>query len=433
MAAPILARAPRDDAPSLQPREALRAAFDATVATAQPERCLPRYLPHPPRGRTLVVGAGKASAAMAAALEAHWPRPLSGIVLTRRGHAVPTREIEIVEAGHPVPDEAGLAATSRIRALLGEAGPDDLVIGLFSGGGSSLLCAPAGGMTLSDKQAVNRALLASGAPIDAMNVVRKHLSLVKGGRLAALAGRSRIVSLIMSDVPGDDMATIASGPTVGDSSTAADALAIVERYRIPMPAAALAWLEAASGQPESAPELSHVTNTLVMTPAIALGAAADLLRERGFEVLYLGDDIEGEAREVGADHARFVRRLSASPRPLVVLSGGETTVTMRGPAGGRGGRNTEYLLALALGLEGMPGVTALAADTDGIDGSEDNAGALFDAGTLARARAAGLDPEARLAANDAYAVFAASGDLLMTGPTHTNVNDFRAILIPPRR
>ncbi len=420
-------------APSATPaHEVLKAAFAATVATAQPERCLARYLPEPPRGRTIVVGAGKASAAMAAALEAQWPAALSGLVLTRRGHAVPTRSIEIVEAGHPVPDAAGLAATARIRDLMVQAGPDDLVIGLFSGGGSSLLCAPAGGLSLADKQAVNRALLASGAPIDAMNVVRKHLSQVKGGRLAALAPHTRIVSLIMSDVPGDDMATIASGPTVGDASTASDALAVVERYRIPLPETARRALAAAAARPEPAADLSHVTNNLIMTPAIALGAAADLLRARGLDVHMLGDDIEGEARDVGADHARLVRGLAGRGRSLAVLSGGETTVTLRNAAGGRGGRNTEYLLALALGLEDVPGITALAADTDGIDGSEDNAGALFDAGTLARARTAGLDPAERLGANDAYSVFEAAGDLLVTGPTHTNVNDFRLVLIDRR-
>lgn len=414
-------------------RDLVLKAFEVAVETAQPRHCLSEFLPEVPRGRTIVIGAGKASAAMAAAFEALWPAEASGLVLTRHGHRVPTKAIEIVEAGHPVPDLAGLEATARIRQLLGEAQPDDLVVGLFSGGGSSLLCAPTGKLTLQDKQAINRALLASGAPIDAMNIVRKHLSLVKGGRLALAAPHTPIVSLIMSDVPGDDLSTIASGPTVPDESTLAQARDVVARYRVNLPVAAIALLDdPAQETPKSGdPRLSHVSNRLIMTPDRALQDAAELIREAGYDVMYLGDDIEGEAREVGAQQARLAREHLGTSKPLCILSGGETTVTIKGQSGGRGGRNTEYLLGLALGLEGVSNVTALAADTDGIDGSEDNAGAILSADTLARARAAGIDPAEALTRNDAYRVFEAAGDLVMTGPTHTNVNDFRAILIDP--
>jgi hydroxypyruvate reductase len=414
-------------------RRLLTRAFDAAVEIAQPRHCLADALPRAPRGRTLVVGAGKASASMAAAFEGLWPGDLSGLVLTRHGHAVPTDRIEIVEAGHPVPDEAGHAATARVLDLLGGVGPDDLVVGLFSGGGSSLLCAPAGGLTLAEKQEINRALLASGAPIEAMNVVRKHLSLVKGGRLALAAPETPFVSLIMSDVPGDDLSTIASGPTVADASTLAQAREIVERWSIPLPEAARRlWADDSFETPKSGdPRLAHVTNKLVMTPAQALQGAAKVLRREGVEVLFLGDDVEGEAREVAKQQADLALRLADTGKPLCILSGGECTVTVRA-RGGRGGRNAEYLLALALELEGHDNMLAIAADTDGIDGSESNAGALMTHKTLHRARLAGIDPAGALAVNDAYSVFEASGDLLVTGPTHTNVNDFRAILIMPR-
>ncbi len=410
----------------------LCAAFLRCVAIAQPLQCLAPALPPPPRGRTLVIGAGKASAAMAAALEALWAGPLAGLVLTRHGHAMPTRSIEIIEAGHPVPDESGYRATRRLCQLMGEASPDDLIIGLFSGGGSSLLCAPAGKMTLADKQALNRALLASGAPIHAMNTIRKHLSDVKGGRLALMAPRTPIVSLIISDVPGDDLSTIASGPTVGDATTLAQADRFIRDYGIALPPAAHAALarpDAETPKPGDA-ALAHVDNRLVMTPDRALQGARVELENAGYLVEYLGDDLQGEARALGAAHARLARARSLEGRRLCILSGGETTVTLRA-SGGRGGRNAEYLLGLALELDGAADIWAIAADTDGIDGSEDNAGAWLDPQTLSRARHAGVDPAQALAANNAYRVFEAAGGLVKTGPTHTNVNDFRAILIAP--
>ena len=409
----------------------LRAAFARVVEAAQPRACLAGHLPSPPRGRTLVVGAGKASAAMASALEDLWPGQLEGLVLTRHGHATPTRAIEIVEAGHPVPDEAGFLATRRLVAALAGLTADDLVIGLFSGGGSSLLCAPAPGLTLADKQEVNRALLSSGAPIDAMNVVRKHLSQLKGGRLPLLAPRTPVVGLIMSDVPGDDLSTVASGPTVGDESTLADAREAVRRWSIPLPAAALAALEDPGNETPKLgdPRLAHVVNRLVLSPDVALRSAIPLLEAAGYGVDYLGDAVEGEAAMVGAAHARLALEARARGRRVAILSGGETTVTVKGPAG-RGGRDSEYLLSLAVALDGAgEGITALAADSDGIDGSQDNAGAVLFPDTLARARAAGIDPAAALSRHDAYSVFEASGDLVVTGPTHTNVNDVRIILV----
>ncbi len=421
-----------DDGAIRRAEALLRDAFAQAVEIAQPRHCLAGHLPSPPRGRTFVIGAGKASSAMAGAFEALWPGDCSGIVLTRHGHRTPTRAIEIVEAGHPVPDEPGFAATQRVLALLAQAGPDDLIIGLFSGGGSSLLCAPAGAMTLADKQAVNRALLACGAPIGEMNVVRKHLSRVKGGRLALAAPRTPFLSLIMSDVPGDDPSTIASGPTVGDASTLAEAREIVRRWQIDLPPAAQrALMDEANETPVPGdPRLAHVTNRLVMTPAAALEGAAEFLRAAGIEVVYLGDAIEGEARNVGAAQAEAVSRLTAADRPVCLLSGGETTVTLAAK-GGRGGRNSEYLLGLALATEGRADIVALAADTDGIDGSEDNAGAVRRPDTLAWARAAGIDPADALARNAAYGVFAAADALVVTGPTHTNVNDFRAVMLLP--
>ncbi|MFT5182419.1 MAG: glycerate 2-kinase [Alphaproteobacteria bacterium] len=422
----------RDIAPAMYypalmvPNDLLRRMFDAAVAAAQPELCVPAHLPSPPKGRTIVVGAGKAAAAMARALERHWQGPLEGLVITRYGHAMPCEQIEIVEAGHPVPDAPGRNAAQRILDLVSDLTEDDLVIALISGGGSSLLTLPAPGLTLADKQAVNAALLQSGAPIDAMNCVRKHLSAIKGGRLARAAAPARLEALIISDVPGDDPAIIASGPTVPDPTTFADARAVIESYAITLPAAVQAHL--ATGADESPkpgdPCFANVGLHLIATPSMALAAAADIAQDAGYAVDLLGDAIEGEARAVAAEHARRAR--NAAPG-TIILSGGELTVTLTG--NGRGGPNTEYALALSLALDGAAGIHAMACDTDGIDGSEDNAGAHLGPDTLERAAAASVDPNAALAANDSYGVFAALGDLVVTGPTHTNVNDFRTILI----
>jgi glycerate 2-kinase len=414
-------------------RTLLESLFREAVAAADPKLCVPPHLPEVPDGRTLVVGAGKASAAMAKAVEAHWPGELSGLVITRYGHGVDCERIEIVQAAHPVPDDAGLQAARRIAEMVSGLGADDLVICLISGGGSALLTAPAGGLTLEDKREVNRQLLASGAPISEMNCLRKHLSSLKGGRLAAAAYPARVVSLIISDVPGDDPSVVASGPTAPDPTTRHDALAIVEKRRLKLPGAVLRFLESPEAEtPKPGDErLARVENRMIATPAQSLSAAGDLARQAGYAVLDLGDRVEGEAREVARDHAEVALAIAEGRHevrgPAVVLSGGETTVTMHGR--GRGGRNAEYALALALALGEHPGVWAMAGDTDGIDGSEDNAGALVAPDTLARAHTAGIDAAARLADNDAYGFFAALGDLVVTGPTLTNVNDFRAILI----
>jgi hydroxypyruvate reductase len=416
------------------PRGLLNAMLDAAIAAALPERVVPRHLPPPPKGRTIVLGAGKASAAMAKAVEERWPGPLEGLVVTRYGHGAPCSRIEIVEAAHPVPDAAGRAAAERILELARGAGPDDLVLCLISGGGSALLALPAQGLTLEDKQAVNKALLASGADIGQMNIVRKHLSAIKGGQLAATAHPARVVSLLISDVPGDDPSAIASGPTVPDPSTFEDARAILTRYGIEPPPTVRAHLErAAEETPKPGdPRLAGAETVIVAKPQASLEAAAEVAREAGYAPLILGDSIEGEAREVGrvmAGIALQVRQHDQPlPTPCVLLSGGETTVTVRAK-GGRGGRNAEFLLGLALQLHGLPGVWAIAADTDGIDGSEDNAGALVTPDTLERARVRGLKAAERLAANDAYGFFAGLDDLVVTGPTLTNVNDFRAVLV----
>lgn len=412
----------------------LRAMLDAAIEAALPERIVPTHLPPPPRGRTIVLGAGKASAAMAKAVEAHWPGPLEGLVVTRYGHAVPCERVEIVEAAHPVPDAAGRAAAQRILALAQAAGPDDLVLCLISGGGSSLLALPADGLTLEDKQAVAKALLASGADIGQMNTVRRHLSAIKGGRLAAAAHPAKVVSLLISDVPGDDPAVIASGPTVPDPTTFEDARAILARYGITPPPAVAAHLERAEEETPKPgdPRLASAEAVIVARPQASLEAAAAVARRAGITPLILGDSLEGEAREVGkvmAGMALQVRRHGQPvAAPCVLLSGGETTVTVKGP-GGRGGRNTEFLLGLALQLHGLEGVWAIAGDTDGIDGSEANAGAIVTPDALERARALSLRPMELLAANDAYGVFEALGDLVVTGPTLTNVNDFRAVLV----
>jgi hydroxypyruvate reductase len=422
--------------PAGDPKDLLRRMFDAAVTAALPEHCLPKHLPEAGPGRTVVVGAGKASAAMAAALEQHWAEELSGLVVTRYGHAVPCRRIEIVEASHPVPDAAGRDAAERILSLVTGLAPDDLVVCLFSGGGSALLSLPAGNVSLEDKQAVSRSLLRSGADIAEMNCVRKHLSRIKGGRLAAAAHPARVVSLLISDVPGDDPAVIASGPTVADPSTYADARAVLEKYAIEAPASVVSHLQQAADETPKPgdPRLSRAQWSLIATPQDSLLAAARVAREAGVTPLILGDSIEGEAREVARVMAGIARQVVRHGEPVaapcVLLSGGETTVTVRGS--GRGGRNAEFLLALAIALDGERQVYALAADTDGIDGSEDNAGCMLGPQSLARARELGLHPKAILQQNDAYSLFCALGDLVSTGPTFTNVNDFRAILLLPQ-
>jgi len=417
-------------------RRLLRDMLDAAIAAAAPALCLPPHLPPPPKGRTVVVGAGKAAASMAAAVEAHWPGPLEGIVVTRYGHAVPCRRIQVIEAAHPVPDAAGPAAARAILDLATGLGPDDLLLCLISGGGSSLLALPAGAITLADKQAVNRALLASGAQIGEMNTVRKHLSAIKGGRLALAAAPARVVALMISDVPGDDPGVIASGPTVPDRTTRAEALAVLRRYGIDAPRSVLEHLaDPASETPKPGdPGFDTVETVMLATPQMALEAAARVAREAQVSPVILGNAIEGEAREVGRVHAGIALQCAGHGQPAeppcVLISGGEATVTVRGQ--GRGGRNAEFLLGLSLALGGHPGIAALAADTDGIDGSEDNAGAIVTPDTLARAQKAGINLAENLAGNDAYGALAALDDLVVTGPTYTNVNDFRAILIVPK-
>lgn len=408
------------------PRTLLRRLLDAALASAQPAQCLPPHLPEPPAGRTVVVGAGKAAATMARAVEEHWDGPLEGLVVTRYGHRVPTAKIEVVEAAHPVPDAGGREAAARILSLAEGLSADDLALCLISGGGSALLTLPAPGIELAGKQAMTGALLRSGAAIDEINCVRKHLSAIKGGRLGAACHPARVVSLLISDVPGDDPAVIGSGPTVPDPTTFADALAVLRKYGIDEPAAIIRHLERATDETpkEGDPRLAEAETRIVATPAMALAAAAEAARGAGYEPVVLGDALEGEARALACEHARLAR--DAAPG-TVLLSGGEATVTVTGA--GRGGPNAEYALALALALDGAPGIFATACDTDGIDGTEDNAGALVAPDTLARGRAAGEDAAARLAANDAYGYFAQLGDLVMTGPTLTNVNDFRAILV----
>lgn len=417
----------------MDPRTLLNDVFQAALAVADPARSLAAHLPVRPAGRTVVVGAGKAAAAMAAAVEAAWEGPVEGLVVTRYGHGTATRSIEVVEASHPVPDDAGRAAAARILALAEGLGEGDLLLALMSGGGSALLSLPAEGVTLEEKQAVNSALLRSGAPIDEMNCLRKHLSAIKGGRLAAAAHPAKVVTLAISDVPHDSPTAIASGPTVADPTTYADARAIVEKYGLDLPAALRQRLEAAADETPKPgdPRLASAEYRLIATPQMALEAAAAVARTAGVTPLILGDSLEGEAREVAqvmAGIAKQVRRHGQPAQPpCLLLSGGETTVTLRGK--GRGGRNAEFLLALAVALDGLPGVSAIACDTDGIDGSEDNAGALVLPDTLARAASLGVDAKARLADNDGYGFFAALDDLVVTGPTLTNVNDFRAVLV----
>ncbi|MDN2698830.1 glycerate kinase [Janthinobacterium sp. SUN073] len=415
------------------PRALLQAMFQAAIEAAQPSHCIPPHLPPAPEGRLIVIGAGKASAAMAQAVEQHWPGPLSGLVVTRYGYAVPCVRIEIVEASHPVPDAAGMQAAQRMLDLVGNLQADDTVLCLISGGGSSLLALPLDGISLEDKQALNRALLASGATIGEMNCVRRHLSAIKGGRLAAACHPAQVITLAISDVPGDKLGDIASGPTVGDATTCEDALAIVRRYGIDLPNSLRAVLESGRGEsvkPDD-PRLARTRTTLVATPQMALEAAAAVARAAGITPCILGDSLEGEARDVGKVMAgialQTAMRGQPFPAPCVLLSGGETTVTVRG--NGRGGRNVEFLLALGIALDGQEGIHALAGDTDGVDGQEDIAGALLAPDTLQRAWALGIKPRESLDNNDGHGFFQALGDSVITGPTLTNVNDFRAILI----
>jgi glycerate 2-kinase len=419
--------------PTSDPRALLRQMFDAAVAAADPAKVVPPHLPTAPAGSTVVIGAGKASAAMARALEEHWLGPLSGLIVTRYGHEVPCRRIEIVEASHPVPDEEGAAAAARILDMVQGLTQDDLVIALMSGGGSALLSLPAPGLTLEDKQAINRALLRSGAHIGEMNCVRKHLSAIKGGRLAAAASPARVVTMVISDVPADDPSMIASGPTVADATTFADARAVLAKYDITEPAAVLRHLERAENETPKPGDarLARAETVLIATPQMSLEAAAQLARNAGVTPLILGNAIEGEAREVGRVMAGIARQAALYGQPVtapaVLLSGGETTVMVRGQ--GRGGRNVEFLLSLAIELNRLAGVSALAADTDGVDGAEEVAGAVVTPDTLVRAEGKGLRAKERLADNDGHGFFEALGDQVITGPTLTNVNDFRAILI----
>jgi glycerate 2-kinase len=432
--------------PRTQPREFLEHLYRAAVQRALPLHNTAAWLPKPPRGRTMVIGAGKAGGSMAQAVEALWPAdaPLQGLVVTRYGHVPPRPEglakrIELVEASHPVPDAAGLQAATRILEMVQGLTADDLVLCLISGGGSALLTLPAEGLSLEEKQGINRALLDSGANISEMNCVRKHLSRIKGGRLAAACAPAQVVTLTISDVPGDDPSIIASGPTVPDATSCADAVAILQRYRIGVPGAIMSLLEQGAletPKPGDALFGGHQVH-MIATPQQSLEAAAAVARAAGIEAHILSDEIEGESREVAKVHAALARAVARHgqpfARPCVILSGGETTVTVRkqaeGTPRGRGGRAGEFCLGLAQALQGQPGVWALAADTDGIDGVEDNAGAFVAPDTLERAAAQGLKAASLLDRNDSYGFFSAVGDLVVTGPTHTNVNDFRAILV----
>ncbi len=417
------------------PRPFLESLFRIAVDAADPALTVAAHLPSPPKGRTIVVGAGKASAAMAAALEKSWRGPLEGLVVTRYGYAVPCSRIEIVEAAHPVPDIAGEQAARRMLDRVSGLTADDLVIALISGGGSALLTLPPSPLTLADKQAVNRALLASGMPISEMNIIRKHLSGIKGGRLAAAAAPARVATLVVSDIPGDNPALVASGPTIPDDAAPADARALVARHGLELPPAAAAWLASGScAAPDPCNDVfARNQVSLIASAAVSLEAAARQAQQMGLEAHILSDAIEGEARDAGAFHAamaiEIARRNRPFGKPAILLSGGETTVTIGAAGGGKGGRNSEFLLSLALRINGVTGIHALAADTDGIDGSEDNAGAFADGGSITRMRSAGIDPKASLHRHDAWTAFQAVGDLLVTGPTGTNVNDFRAILI----
>ena len=407
--------------------------FDAAIKAADPLASLKVHLPDKPKGRTVVIGAGKGAAQMAAAFEQLWGDPVSGAIVTRYGYAAACKHVKVLEASHPVPDGAGLAATSALFEAVEGLGPDDLVVALICGGGSSLLPAPPEGLTLSDEQALNEALLASGAPIGAMNAIRKHCSRIKGGRLAQAAYPARVVSLVVSDVPGDDPAQVASGPTVPDDVTLEDALGLIKSLRIDLPEAIKTHLAKESSRAPDPLDDRFARNsvTVVASAGISLDAAAAVGRDAGYSVSTLSDAIEGEARDIGLMHAALAKQVADKnapfKKPSILLSGGETTVTLRGK--GRGGRNTEFLLSFAQAIEGTHGISALAADTDGIDGSEDNAGAFADGQSVLRMRAGGVDPRAALSGNDAWSAFDAAGDLFVPGPTGTNVNDLRAIVI----
>ncbi len=415
-----------------KPESLLRDMFQAAVAAADPLVCVPPALPNRPKGRLVVVGAGKASARMAQAVEQNWDGELEGLVLTRYGHSAPCDQIKIIEASHPVPDEAGVAGTQEILDAVSGLNEDDLVLALISGGGSALMTAPASAIRLDEKRAINEALLKSGAAIGEMNTVRKHLSAVKGGRLATAAYPARVIALMISDVPGDEPGVIASGPTVGTETTAADALALLQRYEIDVPPSVIAHLETGETPPKpDDTKLSRVENHVIAAPQISLEAAADVARKAGVTPIILGDAIEGEARDVAKVHAgiaaQVVRHGQPLPSPCVLISGGETTVTVRG--NGRGGRNVEFCLALAVALDSAPQIWAIAGDTDGIDGAEEIAGALVTPDTLSRAATLGIDPIEALANNDGHSFFESLGAQVVTGPTLTNVNDFRALLI----
>jgi glycerate 2-kinase len=421
----------------MKERQLLRDMFEAAIAAASPDKAVPANLPPPPTGRTVVVGAGKAAASMARAVEAHWPddKPLSGLVVTRYGHGVgPLKRIEVVEAAHPIPDAAGQNAARRILDLVKGLGPEDLALCLISGGGSALLSLPAPGITLDDKQALNKALLRSGANINEINCVRKHLSAIKGGRLAVAAAPARIVSLIISDVPGDDPSVIASGPTT-DTTTLAAAKAVLRRYGIIPPPSVQALLD--NGKSETPkpgdPAFVRSETRIIAAPQASLMAAAEVASRAGYRPLLLGDALQGEAKEVGKVMAGIARQVAVhgqpAPAPCVLISGGETTVTVGGA--GRGGRNVEFLLSMAVELDARPRIFAIAGDTDGTDGAEEVAGAIVTPDSLERARRLGLNARALLADNDAHGFFRALGDQVITGPTLTNVNDFRAVLINP--
>jgi glycerate 2-kinase len=424
----------------MRPDRLLRAMFDAAVKAAHPSHCLPTYLPTPPEhGRTVVIGAGKAAAAMARTVEMHWQGPpdkLSGLVITRYGHGEPCEQIEVVEAGHPLPDARGAAAAERILQLLENLTADDLVLCLISGGGSALLSLPPQAVPLTDKQRVTKQLLNCGATIHEINCVRKHLSRIKGGRLAVAAAPARVVTLMISDVPGDDPSVIASGPTVADKTTRIDALQVLSKYGIDIPDSVLQWLNQPSSEsPKPGDDIfKRVENRLIATPMASLKAAAHVAEDAGITAVILGDDLEGEARDVATMHAGLAQQcvLANDPAkpPCVLISGGETTVTVHG--NGRGGRNAEFLLSLGLALQEQADTWAIACDTDGIDGTEDNAGAMIGPRFLRFAAAQGLKPEAHLDDNDAYTLFKRLGALVLTGPTRTNVNDFRAIYIGRR-
>ncbi|MER8613639.1 glycerate kinase [Mesorhizobium sp. M0435] len=417
----------------LDPKSFLISIFNAAVAAADPQRTIKNHLPARPKGRTIVIGAGKGSAQMAAAFEEAWDGPIEGLVVTRYGYGAVCRRIEIIEAAHPVPDAAGLEASRRLLEKVQGLTADDLVVALISGGGSALLPSPAEGLTLADEIAVNEALLASGAPITAMNTIRKHLSTIKGGRLAAAAYPAKVVSLVVSDIPGDNPALVASGPTVPDIGSREDALASIAAYGMKLPASVMAHIKSPAADAPRPDDPRFIRNEvhLIASAGVSLEAAAAEAKRRGIQAVILSDSIEGEAREVGGIHAAIAREVATRSRPfakpVLILSGGETTVTLR--AKGKGGRNSEFLLAFAIGITGMAGVHALAADTDGIDGSEDNAGAFADGSTVSRMRAAGVEAKAMLAGNNAWTAFNAVDDLFVPGPTGTNINDLRAILI----